>query len=262
MRNDGADRRAYLGAADPDPVGLFNAAGRSPFLLIGDHAGNAIPAALGTLGLSSQDRARHIAWDIGVQGIGMALARRLDAPFIHQRYSRLVIDCNRDPASGEAVPVLVDGTAIKANAMIGTIEREGRIDAIHAPYQQAIADMVVARADDGHPVILISLHSFTGEMAGFRRPWHAGILHWRGRSDFARALLKALRRNDALLIGDNEPYRMDATDYTVPRHAFVRDIPYAEIEIRQDMIADTEGQGRWSDLLERALLQAMESRSA
>src|ERR1700761_6804871 len=89
--------RRLLGDGDPSPVTVINPVGRSPFLLIGDHAGNAIPTALGLMGLSDHDRRRHIAWDIGTAQLGGELARTLDATFIHQHYSRLVIDCNRAP---------------------------------------------------------------------------------------------------------------------------------------------------------------------
>ena len=39
--------------------------GVSPLLLVCDHAGNRIPRCLGTLGVSEDDRQRHIAWDVG-----------------------------------------------------------------------------------------------------------------------------------------------------------------------------------------------------
>jgi len=48
-----SDIRRLLGDGDPSPVTVINPAGRSPFLLIGDHARNAIPTALGTMGLTT-----------------------------------------------------------------------------------------------------------------------------------------------------------------------------------------------------------------
>ncbi|HTA21767.1 MAG TPA: N-formylglutamate amidohydrolase, partial [Polyangia bacterium] len=69
--------------------------GRSAFFLICDHAGRLLPRALGTLGLSEAERTRHIAWDIGALGLAQELSAALDAHLVWQRYSRLVIDCNR-----------------------------------------------------------------------------------------------------------------------------------------------------------------------
>lgn len=246
-----------LGPDDPLPVGAFNAQGPSPFLLLGDHAGSAVPAALGDLGLSAADRARHIALDIGVRDMGEALAGLLDACFLHQTYSRLVVDCNRDPASAEAMPDLADGTRVPGNAGLTDRERAARIAAIHAPYHAAIAATLDARQARGQETILLSLHSFTPSMGGESRPWHAGVLHWRGDTGFALRLLRALERRENLVIGDNAPYRMDATDYTVPLHAFPRGCAYAEIEVRQDLIADPAGQMRWAMILKGAARAAL-----
>lgn len=242
-----------LATDDPPPTSINNPRGSAPFLLTGDHAGDAIPAALGTLGLAGRDRARHIALDIGVRGLGLALAERLDACFVHQRYSRLVIDCNRDPARADAVPAESDGTAVPGNAGAATAPRAA---AIHAPYHAAIAAAIARRRAAGRPTVLVALHSFTPVMAGEARPWHVGVLHDRGDARFALALLAALAAGSDLAIGDNQPYRMDATDFSVPHHAYPAALPYAEIEVRQDLIADAAGQARWADRLAAALVAA------
>lgn len=231
-------------------MAVVNPAAASPFLLIGDHAGNAFPARLGDMGVGPADRLRHIAWDIGVAKLGAALSARLDAPFVHQRYSRLVIDCNRDPARADAIPEVSDGTAIPANAGLSDTDRAARIAEIHEPYQQAIA--AALRLD----TMLVALHSFTPRLAnGAPRPWHAGILHDRGDTRFALRCLEALRAEPGLIVGDNEPYQMDGTDHTVPRHAYPAR-PYVEFEVRQDLIADDAGVAEWADRLARVLTTA------
>ncbi|MDO9487400.1 MAG: N-formylglutamate amidohydrolase, partial [Sphingomonadaceae bacterium] len=241
------------GPEDPAPVALFNPHGRAPFLLLGDHAGIAIPARLGNLGLGAADLARHIAWDIGVRGLGEALAARLDAVFLHQLYSRLVVDCNRAPHASDAMPERSDGTDIPGNVGLSAAERTARVSAIHAPYQAAIATEIAGRTD---PPILVSLHSFTPVMAGKPRPWEIGILHDGGDARFARAMLDVLRARGDLSVGDNEPYRMDLIDYTVPLHAYPAGLRYAEIEIRQDLIGDAAGQQRWAAIVGDTLLAA------
>jgi predicted N-formylglutamate amidohydrolase len=248
------NHRELLGPGDPAPVGLVNSAGRSPFLLIGDHAGIAIPRALGTLGLRAEDLGRHIACDIGVLGLGERLAGRLDAAFIHQLYSRLVVDCNRDPNSAEAMPACSDGTEITGNRHLTAKEREERVRAIHAPYQKAIAEHIAQRA--GMRTILVSLHSFTPAMGGQGRPWSIGVLYDGGDTSFARTLLGVLREHDDSVIGDNQPYVMDATDHSVPRHAYGARLPYAELEIRQDLIDSPEGGEDMSARIAGVLLEA------
>lgn len=247
---------ALLSAEDPPAVRIDNPAGRSTFLLLGDHAGNAVPAKLGHLGISSADLSRHIGWDIGVAELGALLAEALDAVFVHQTYSRLVIDCNRDPAAADAVPETSDGTVVPENRGRSEKERANRLAEIHQPYQAAIADEIARRAALGMTTVLVSLHSFTPVMAGIARPWDVGVLYEGGNTAFALALLKGLARDDALVVGDNQPYRMDDTDHTVPRHAFGSALRYAEIEVRQDLISAPAGQSLWAATLARELVRA------
>ncbi|MEO5772964.1 MAG: N-formylglutamate amidohydrolase [Sphingomicrobium sp.] len=238
---------------------MHNAGANSPFLLVGDHAGNRIPASLGQLGLSPTERIRHIAWDIGIAELGVCLADRLGASFIHQRYSRLVIDCNRRPGAPDSIPSVSDGTLIPGNDGLDATQAELREAAIHLPYQTAIADEIDRRTAAGLTTTLVALHSFTPSMRRIQRPWHAGILHDGGDSRFARAVLDALGEFAELNVGDNEPYSMDTIDFTIPLHAYSRALPYVEIEIRQDLLLDASGIEAWCARLERALTGAQAS---
>ena len=247
-------RLAELLAADePGPAIVRAGMPDCPFVLVADHAGNAIPRGLGDLGLGEGDRARHIAWDIGVAGLAEALAERLGAPLVRQRYSRLVIDCNRDPARADAIPEVSDGSAIPGNAALNAAARAARVAAIHAPYHAAIAAALAGRA---RPPIVVALHSFTPAMNGHARPWHAGVLHDRGDTRFSAAVLAGLRARIEAPVGDNQPYAMDGIDFTVPHHCYAAGRAYAEIELRQDLIAEVPGQGRWADLLAEVLTAA------
>jgi predicted N-formylglutamate amidohydrolase len=238
---------------------VHNAGASSPFLLLGDHAGNRVPASLSDLGLAAAERELHIAWDIGVAELGVGLADRLGASFIHQVYSRLVIDCNRRPGAPDSIPSVSDTIPIPRNQGLLDTHAERRAAEIFEPYQRAIADEIDQRDSAGLETVLVALHSFTPRMGGFDRPWHAGILHDAGDSRFARAMLAALHRVPRLRIGDNEPYSMDTIDFTVPFHAYPRALPYVEIEIRQDLLTDENGIAQWSSRLEQALIEAYAS---
>ena len=222
---------------------------------MGDHAGRAIPRGLRDLGVADADLERHIAWDIGVQGLGLRLADALGACFIAQRYSRLVIDCNRDPARADAMPEVSDGTEIPGNVGLTPADRADRVAAIFEPYHRAIAAELDARA--GRPTLVVALHSFTPVMAGFQRPWRFGVLHL-GASPFCDAMLAALRaEGDDAPVGDNEPYKMDEVDFTIPHHAVGRGLDYIELETRQDLIADAAGQQAVAERLVRILPEAL-----
>ncbi len=217
-----------------------------------------MPSRLGTLGLSEPDLSRHIAWDIGVAGLGLLLAQRLDAPFIAQRFSRLVIDCNRDPARADSIPAVSDGTPIPGNADLTDAERQARIDQVFTPYHAAIAAELDARQARGLPTIVVALHSFTPVMQAFERPWRFGILHL-GGSAFSDAMLARLRAEpEAGEVGDNEPYRMDDVDFTIPHHAIGRGLDYVELEVRQDLLADAAGQEAIAEMVARVLPAALE----
>ncbi|WP_372786439.1 N-formylglutamate amidohydrolase [Phenylobacterium sp.] len=245
-------------APDPRTVAIvLNPGAASPFLLLGDHAGREIPPALGDLGLSAAERGRHIAWDIGVAGLGERLAQALGATFIRQRYSRLIIDCNRDPARADAIPEVSDGTHVPSNQGLTAAQRQARVDQIARPYHAAIAAELDARAARGLLTTLISLHSFTPRMGGFDRPWRFGVLH-ADNSPYSRAVLARLRGElGEDLVGDNQPYRMDEVDFTIPRHAGGRGLDYLELEVRQDLIAEAAGQEAIAAIVARLLPLAL-----
>ncbi len=248
-----------LGANDPPPVEIINQWGRSPFLLVADHCGKRIPHALGRLGLGIADRERHIAWDIGTASLGECLANKLDAVLLRQPYSRLVIDCNRDPDAIDAVPTTSDGTIIARNQALSPEDREARVSEIHEPYHRAIAAEICRRPQTGLSTLLVSLHSFTPVMGGFARPWQIGVLHDGANDAMALRLLAWLRAQKRWVVGDNEPYQMDSTDYTVPRHAFAAGLGYVEIEVSQSELAAEAGSRLWCGALTRGLLAAIVS---
>ncbi|UYB51518.1 N-formylglutamate amidohydrolase [Xanthomonas sp. AM6] len=240
---------ALLGAGDPPPYRLYQEHGRSPYLLIADHAGQQVPQALAGLGLPQHELDRHIGWDIGIDGVTRELAQALDAFAIVQTYSRLVIDCNRPLSAPGSIAEVSDGTVVPGNQGLDATARAARASAIFAPYHARIAAELDRRRDAGLATILIAMHSFTPVMGGVARPWHAGVLYQRD-ARFAHALLAELRAEPGLVVGDNQPYSVsDATDYAIPVHAEARGLAHVELEIRQDLIADPAGQRQWAQRL-------------
>ncbi len=109
--------------------------------------------------------------------------------------------------------------------------------------------------------MLVSLHSFTPVYAGIARPWHVGTLYHRD-TRLPPLLLKLLRAEPDLVVGDNEPYAVsDETDYTIPVHGETRGLMNSGIEIRQDLIAGPAGQSEWAERLAR-ILGEIETRCA
>ena len=243
-----------LQSGEPSPLIAHNHGGASDLVIIVDHAGQRIPRALGDLGLPPGEIDRHIGWDIGAGALGRLLGTLLDATVVAQAYSRLVIDCNRDPARADAMPEVSDGTVVPANRALTADARAARVAGVHAPYHEGIAALLDSRAH--RPTALLLLHSFTPVMRGVARPWRYGILHDGG--PLAIAMLARLRAEHGRgPIGDNEPYAMDDVDYTAFRHGSDRGLPFVELEVRQDLIRDEAGRAQVAALLARLLPAAL-----
>ncbi len=247
---------------EPHPVIALREAGCSPFLLIADHAGRAIPRRLGTLGLAEPELSRHIAWDIGIAGVAERLSELIDAALVMQRYSRLVIDCNRPPGVSSSIPVRSEATDIPGNAGLSAVQAAARRREIFDPYHAHIERLLDARAGAGRRTVLLALHSFTPVYLGVPRAVEVSPLYG-GDARLAHALLALLRREGDLIVGDNDPYAVtDTTDYAVPVHGIGRGLLHTAIEIRQDLISDVPGQAAWALRMARLLPEALANLAA
>jgi predicted N-formylglutamate amidohydrolase len=240
-----------LGIDDPLPFRVENPGSDVRFLLTADHAGRVVPRVLGDLGLGEDELSRHIAWDIGIAGVTDRLARALEATAVLQTYSRLVIDCNRRPDVPSAFPEVSESTLIPGNAGLSEAAKALRRAAIFDPYHAEIARLIAARG--AVKPIYVAMHSFTPVYLGVARPMQVALLYNRNPR-LSMILADLLRAEPEMLVTENDPYRVsDESDYGVPVHAEGGGLDYLEIEIRQDLIEDAQGQAEWSARLARLL---------
>jgi predicted N-formylglutamate amidohydrolase len=208
--------------------------------------------------MSVAELATHVGSDLGVADLGRRLAARLDAFAILHNYSRLVVDMNRPPQSPESITPLSERTRIPSNESLAIAEAEQRVEALFAPYHERIRAELDRRGACGRPTVLVALHSFTPRYMDVTRPWHVGVLYRRD-AGLGRAVLDLLRADPALVVGDNEPYALDdASDYTVIEHGERRGLPFVELEVRQDLLADAAGRQQWAECL-AAVLEATQA---
>ena len=241
---------------EPPPFIEVGSQGRSPFVIMVDHAGRRIPRRLKDLGLPASELQRHIAWDIGALCVARQVAAALDALLLAQNYSRLVIDCNRDPKVAASIPRLSESVDIPGNLTVSEADAAARRSEIFDPYHRRVRQLLDERAAQQRPTILVAQHTMTDVYKGVRRDMHAAVLYNRDRR-FAGLVLDMLRREPGLIIADNAPYFVsDATDYTIPQHGEARGLPHVEIEIRQDLVTDEAGQSEWAGRITRALKDA------
>jgi predicted N-formylglutamate amidohydrolase len=242
--------KPLLGAKEPQPAELVNAHGASPFVLICEHASNAIPACLGDLGLTEKDRCRHIGWDIGAAGVAREMSRILDAPLFLQRYSRLVYDCNRSPENPGAMPEKSEVFDVPGNLNLSAADKLARTKSIYRPFLDAITDFLDHRAVAGVSAIPISIHSFTPVYFGKKRDVQVGLL-FEHHDGIARDLEKLFLGYDTRL---NEPYGPEnGVMHLMNQIAAPRGLAHLMLEIRNDLISDPYQEKQWGARVAAAL---------
>lgn len=222
---------------------------RAGLLLVADHARNDLPAAYGSLGLPPNELERHIAWDIGVEAVTRRLAAALGAPAVMASWSRLLVDPNRGEDDPTLIRAIYDRAVVPGNHPLSPQEREARLSRYYRPYHAKVSETIEAvRVASGRAPMVVSIHSFTPELQGKRRPWEIGVL-WDRDDRVAKPLIAALAADHGHIVGDNEPYDGALHGDTMFRHCTVPGYPHALIEIRQDLIADDEGRKEWAERL-------------
>lgn len=248
-----------LAPDEPPPARIVNPDGTSPVLLICEHAANRVPRALADLGLPPAELKRHIGWDIGAAAVTERLSAHLDAPAVLATYSRLVVDLNRTLDDPTLMPDVSDGTPVPGNAAITEADRAARLAALYDPFHATVTAARRRIAETGRVPVVIGIHSFTPALLDVNcpyagpRPWHVGVL-WNRDPRLAVSLIEALRAESGLVVGDNEPYSArTGRGHTARFHAEAEGLPWAMLEIRQDLIGTDAGAHAWADRLARII---------
>jgi predicted N-formylglutamate amidohydrolase len=232
-----------------EPVEIISGGMECGILLIADHAMRHLPAEYGRLGLAESEFERHIAYDIGAEGLTRGLAKALNCPAVMARFSRLLIDPNRGEDDPTLIRQLYDGAVIPGNYPLTDAERLRRFKDFYRPFRQSVRltteEMQVM---SGAPPVVISVHSFTPSMGGKSRSWHVGIL-WDKDPRAAAPLIDMLRAEPGMIVGDNEPYDGALHGDTLHEICTAQGIAHLLIEVRQDLISSDEGVEEWAHRL-------------
>ncbi len=242
----------------------YNEGCASSVLLVCDHASRAVAPAYQQLGLPAAEFEKHIAYDIGAAGVTVALSDLLQAPAVLSGFSRLLIDANRYADDSAAMPLCSDGVQIPANQHLSDEQKRQRVRDYFTPYHQRITESLVQISQTGTTPFIISVHSFTPEMQGKKRPWEIGVLSALDPDPYAAQLMANLRAQTDFNIGDNEPYHAcSPRGYTTDHHAVKQGYPHLLFELRQDLVERPDQQQKMADLLHCAvtpiLTQAMQA---
>lgn len=230
---------------------------QGPFVLVCEHASNAIPAAYGSLGLTRTEQAAHIAWDPGALGLARGLARRLDATLVAATVSRLVYDCNRAPDRSGAMAERSETYAIPGNTGLTGTERAARAQAVYLPFHAALRGQIIGRMAQGLVPAIVTIHSFTPTWFGTARPVEFGVIH-DADAALADQVVKAAQQMTPLNTRLNEPYSAaDDVTHTLRLQATPYGLPNVMLEVRNDLITDEAAQDRIADLLAPVLTRAL-----
>lgn len=248
---------AVLSETDGDPVAVENGDGRGAVLLVCEHASNRLPEAYGNLGLSADALSSHIAWDPGALAVARQMSKNLDAVLIHQKFSRLIYDCNRPPNSPAAIRDVSEVFRIPGNENLSEAEKSRRAEALYLPFQGRIAEEIATRQAAGRVTVLVTVHSFTPVYYGAVRAVEIGILHDTD-SRLADHMLEAGGDTKLYRIARNEPYgAADGVTHTLEVHALPAGLLNVMIEIRNDLIEEEVGQRVVADFLTGLLRESL-----
>jgi predicted N-formylglutamate amidohydrolase len=224
-----------------DVFEIVNPSGGSDVVLVCEHASHTIPPEFAGLGLDAESRLSHIAWDPGAREVAVALSAHFDAPLVAQKVSRLVYDCNRPPNAQSAMPAKSAGQIIPGNINLSKGERAERTKRFYNRFRDALSSVIEARIAHGRAPVVITVHSFTPLYMGARREVEVGILH-DGDTRLADTMLGAAA-GSAFNVQRNSPYGPeDGVTHTLITQALSRGLANVMIEVRNDLVADEEGQ--------------------
>ncbi len=226
---------------------ILNPAGTADIIFICEHASNYIPPDYNNLGLGKGFLDKHIAWDIGMEQLTRQLSARLNAPAIMARFSRLLIDPNREEDHKTLIPTVSDGIIIPENQTLSHEEIESRKNRFYHAFHDRTEILVKGKIQSGQVPLICGMHSFTPHMKGQHRPWQAGML-WNKDPRLAMALINHLTAR-GYNVGDNQPYSGRDLFFTMNRHGHNHGTPHVTIEIRQNEVDSPEGVDLWAGIL-------------
>lgn len=239
---------------------IVNPDGVGAAVVVCDHASPRVPAQYDQLGMAASSFERHIAYDIGAAEVSRHLADMLDCPAVLACYSRLLIDLNRGRDDPTLVMKLSDGDIIPRNRLVDPYqdraEFEYRLSHFYEPYHRAVSEVLERKLAGPHLPAVYSIHSFTPAWKGYKRDWEIGVL-WDKDDRLVAPLIERLE-SAGYCVGNNQPYVGYIEGDCMSQHGTARGLPHVLIELRQDLIAEPEGQRRWARIL-ADVLQDMSS---
>ena len=223
---------------------------RKQILIIADHASNYIPKENNKLGLTNAFLNEHIAFDVGIKELSLDLSNRFKCKVIQGKYSRLLIDLNRDLDDPTVIPEIVDRKIIPGNIGLSKSEIRFRVKEIYDKYHREI-DQTIKKEKVN---IILSIHSFNPIFKNKKRLLEFGILSNEDKNLSSKIIYQL--RLQKLNVGDNKPYRGNLIGDSMYRHGLKNKLPHALIEVRNDLLSNPTKIKRVSRLLHKTIVKS------
>ena len=173
----------------------------------------------------------HWAWDPGAAPLVRALVDRIGGGAVLARFTRLLVDPNREVAAQDLFRPAAEGRELGLNRELSAGERKRRIDELYWPFHRAVTRAAGAL----RPRLLLAIHSFTPEWEGSRRAVDLGVLHV-DQPDLAHRVASALSAS-SFEVRVNEPYTgIGGLIHSVHSHSLAAGCPGIEIEVNQRLV--------------------------
>ena len=209
--------------------------GQGPYFITCEHASNRVPAPWTTTPLDRAWLKSHWGYDIGARTVARELVRATGSYGVFARFSRLVVDPNREPEHPDLIRASSEGHHFSFNQRVSAEERARRLARFHAPYHAALdaglAAHVGSRTED---VLLLSVHTFTPVWNNHVRPMDIGVLY-APYERLARKLAQGLAA-EGFETALNQPYSgREGLIYAAHRHGIAHRVHFLELELNQSL---------------------------
>ncbi len=177
----------------------------------------------------------HWGYDIGARTLSREIVRLTGSYGVLSRFSRLVVDANREPHHPDLIRRHTEGHHLSFNRTLSEDEVQRRIRRYHEPYHAAVDEGLRARLQSGTgDVLLLSVHTFTPVWNHRVRPMDVGVL-FSPYEAVARRAERELQR-EGFETALNEPYSgREGLIYAAARHGESHQVVFLELEVNQSL---------------------------
>lgn len=208
-----------------------------PCFLTCDHASARLPPPWRWPAADLPFVGQHWSYDLGAAALAQRLSQELGAPLIQSRFTRLLVDPNRDPSQSSFIVPSIGSQILQMNRELSPQQRNERrvqyYEAYHCEIDRALSEQ---RQHHASP-LLLSVHSFTPCYQGKPRTMPGGVL-FDAHEALAQAFCQSLV-DQGWDFRENEPYSGYAGLIEgIARHGKKHGCRYLELEVRQDLACD------------------------